>query len=575
MTRNQEVAGVLYEIAQLLEVQGVAFKPRAYQRAARAIESLGEDVEALAQADRLREVPGVGQAIDEKVKEFLSSGSLKYLEQLRSELPSGLTNLMRVPGIGPKSAVRLHQELKVSTLEELEKAAKGGRVRSLKGFGEKSEQEILAAIARVREQPQRVSYSEGFEVAEALRTVLARVPGVKAVEPAGSLRRGRDTVADVDLLVSAPASAGAAVLKAFTTFARVSQVVESGSTRAIVLLRNGLQVDLRVVAPESFGAALQYFTGSKEHNIALRTRALKKGWTINEYALSDKKTGERIAGTTEEEIYAKLGMAWIAPELRENQGEIDLAVKKDLPTLVTRGDLRGDLHTHTNQSDGLDPLEKLVAQAWRLGYSWFGVSDHAKGGGAVNGMEPKAFHRQRQAIEKLQKENPRVRILQGAEVDVLKDGTLTLPKPSLAELDYVIGSIHSHFNLDAKTQTNRILAAFDAGIDILGHPTTRKVGTRPEIEVQWDVIYQAAADKGILMEIDATPDRLDLMGEKVHRARELGCNFAINSDAHAAGSLEWIHYGVTQARRGWIGPERVVNTLDAAKLLKRLGHGKK
>ncbi len=325
MTRNQDVANVLYEISQILEIQGVPFKPRAYQRAALNVEALGEDIEVVAKEGRLGTIPGVGAAIEEKIATFLKTGKLPYLEEIRQELPPGVLRFLSVPGIGPKTALRLNKELKIVTLDELEKAAKAGRIRALKGFGEKSEREILESLARVRTPVRRLPYPTVYEVAQDVKKLLLSSGLAEKVEPAGSLRRGRDTVGDLDVLAVAPGPKAGKLVAVFKAYPDVYKVLESGSTRARVVLKSGLQVDLRVVPKESFGAALQYFTGSKEHNIALRTRALKKGWTINEYALSRKKDGKRIAGETEEGIYEKLGLAWVPPELRENVGEIELA----------------------------------------------------------------------------------------------------------------------------------------------------------------------------------------------------------------------------------------------------------
>lgn len=575
LTRNQDVANLLYEIGELLEVQGVAFKPRAYQRAARNIEAMGEDVEALAREDRLDQVPGVGEAIEEKIKEFLSTDRLAYLEKLRKEVPEGVRVLMAVPGIGPKRAVLLNKELKISTLSQLEAAAKGGRIRGIPGFGEQWERQILGALQQVRAQGSRVPYVTALQLARDLVAHLETTGGAQRIEPAGSLRRGRDTVGDLDLLAIASANRAASVLQAFQNYPKVTKVIESGSTRSRVLLSGGFQVDLRVIPPSSFGAALQYFTGSKEHSIALRTLARKKGWTINEYALSQIKTGKRIAGTTEEEIYHALGLEWIPPELRENRGEIEAAAKKKLPRLVESSDLKGDLHTHTTESDGTNTAAQMLEEARKIGHAWVGVSDHAEGMGIVHGLDGPRYARQRKELAKLQERFPKLRIMQGSEIDVRKDGSLHLDAKARAALDYTIGSVHSHFALPRKEQTARVLRAVESGIDLLGHPTGRKIAERPEIDVDWNRVFERAADSGVLLEINASPERLDLAGERVRAAREHKVRFVVNSDAHSVFGLHFLEYGLTQARRGGLEASQCVSSFSANQLERHLGHSKR
>jgi DNA polymerase (family X) len=575
LTRNQEVARLLYEMAQILEVQGVPFKPRAYQRAAQNLETLGEDVAVLVEEDRLGDVPGVGQAIEEKVREYLQTGKIRRLEELRKAIPPGVLALLQVPGIGPKTAVKLQKELKIRSVADLEKAAKAGRVRGLAGFGPKKEEGMLASVARAKDRPARIPYAAALTVAEDLVAHLRERSGASRVDYAGSLRRGRDTVGDLDLLAVATKTHAAGVVGAFKGFRQVVKVLESGTTRARAILSDGVHVDLRVVEPHEYGAALLYFTGSKEHGIALRTRALKKGWTINEYALSDKKTGKRIAGATEEEIYAKLGLAWIPPELRENLGEIERAARGPLPELVTMKDLKGELHTHTNESDGRSTLAEMVAGASRLGYAWFGVSDHSKGMGMVNGLDLPRLRAQRKAIDRLQKRYPKIRILQGAEVDIKKTGELGLDAEARRTLDYVIVSVHTAFQLRPKDQTARILKAFDQGADVFAHPTTRKILSRPELDADWERVYEAAAERGVALEVNASPERLDLAGERVRAARERKASFVIDSDAHAGSALAWIRYGLSQARRGGLTASDVLNGLSAARLEPRLGRSRR
>lgn len=574
MTRNRDVANVLYEIAQLLEIQGVAFKPRAYQRAAMNIEALGEDIEQVVREGRLDEIPGVGKAIAEKVTTFLETGKLAYLDQLRKELPKGLVELLTVPGVGPKSALRLEKELGIHSLKELESAAKAGRIRALKGFGEKSEREILDGIAQRRAMPQRMPYPSAYEACQDLLAFLRAIDGVSRVDYAGSLRRGRDTVGDLDLLAIAPAARAGSVVSAFKKHRDVERVLESGETRSRVLMKRGLQVDLRIVPPESFGAALQYFTGSKDHNIALRTLALRKGWTINEYALSRKKDGRRLAGATEEEIYEKLGLRWIPPELRENHGEIEAARHGRIPALVELSDITGDLHTHTSESDGAAPLSDMVDEAQTLGYGWYGVSDHSQGLGIARGLDATRYARQRRAIDSLQKKR-KIRILHGAEVNIRKDGRLDLEPKTSGLLDYIVGSVHSSFDLSEKDQTARVVRAIESGIDVLGHPSGRLLGTRPGIKLDWDAVFDAAKKRGVTLEVSASPFRLDLNGERASAARERGLLFAIDSDAHTRSGLRAMHYGITQARRGGLEAKHVITTFGEAAVLKHLGHARR
>lgn len=575
MTRNQDVAQLLYQISQLLEIKNVPFKPRAYQRAATNVEALGEDLEVLAEAGRLDEIPGVGEAIAEKITEFLHTGKIEYLERLRKEFPPGLLELMRLPGLGPKKALRLHEALKIGSLAQLKTAAERGQIRKLKGFGEKTEQEILAAITRVAEAPTRVPQPTALEVARDLLGLLRSHHSRNRFEYAGSLRRGRDFVGDVDLLAEATPSEASAIVKTFVGYRDAAKVLEKGDTRARVRLRSGLGVDLRIVPSESFGAAYQYFTGNKEHNIRLRTLAQKKGLSLNEYALTRKSNGRRVAGATEEEVYAALGLHWIPPELREDRGEIEEAVQRTSWDLVELKDLRGDLHTHTNASDGTAPLADMVEAAGRLGYEWYGVSDHSKGLRIAHGLDAERLRNQRTEIDRLQKRLPRIRLLQGSEVDILKDGRLDHERRVLTRLDYVIGSVHSHFKLDAKAQTARVLNAMDQGIDVLGHPSARQLGQRPEIALDWDRVLDHARTRGVLMEINASPFRLDLAGERVWTARERGVQFAVGSDAHTTSGLSAQSYGITQARRGGCAPRDVVNALPASTLGKHLGHAQR
>lgn len=573
MSRNKEVADLLHKIAKILEIQKVPFKPRAYQRAALNIESLAEDIESLVAQDRLREIPGVGEAIAAKVTEFVTTGKLRYLEELQKTVPDSLLALTLLSGVGPKTALRLHDEFKIHSLDDLKSALDAHRLQGHKGIGAKTEDELRKALATVHEQ-KRVSLWAAQQSAQEIERHL-QAPLRLRMAFAGSFRRGRDTVGDLDLLVEAPERDAPGIVEAFAAFPRVRDVVERGGTRARIVLRDGLQVDLRVVAPASFGAALVYFTGSKEHNIALRSLALRKGYTLNEYALTRKRDGKPMPSVTEEAVYERLGLQWVPPELRENRGELDLAAAKGISKLVTVEEIRGDLHTHTTASDGSATAEAMVAAAAARGYDYYGVSDHSAALRIANGLDAKRLSRQRKELARLQKAFPRLTILQGCEVDILKDGRLDLGRTTLGALDYVLGSVHSSFQLPRKEQTDRVVRAIESGIDVLAHPTGRKVLTRASIDLDMELVAEAAAERGVLLEIDAAPDRLDLWGEPVKVCRDAGARFVIDSDAHSVDELGHIPLGVTQARRGWLEPRHVLNAQPLSVLRKHLGHARR
>lgn len=575
MSRNREVAQALYEIAEILELQGVDFKPRAYERAAQNIEAFGEDVATLAKENRLGDVPGVGKAISQKVHEFLDHGEIEYLEKLRKEVPAGMLEIMKLPNMGPKKAQKLYAELRIDSVAELKAAAEAGKVRQIKGFGAKSEQQILEGIERKASLPDKFPQGDAMDAAREILAALDESGHVERAEYAGSLRRGKDYVGDVDLLAIAAGDAADKAMDVLIDYRRVEEVLAHGGTKSSVRLDNGLQVDLRVLEAEHYGAALMYFTGSKEHNVALRARAQTKGWTLNEYALRQVDTEDVVASKTEEGIYKKLGLQYIAPELRENRGEIEKAANRDIPDLVTVDDLTADLHTHTVESDGYGKPAEMLAEAQKLGYTLYGISDHSQGLGVASGLDGKRFKKQRKQIDALRDDFPDLTILQGSEVNIKKSGDLDLTPKVRAELDYVIGSVHSSFTLDPKEQTDRILKSIETGIDILGHPTGRLVGQRPAIEYDFETVAQACRDADVLLEIDASPFRLDLNGDLIRAAKEIGCRFTIDSDAHTVAGLHAMHYGVTQARRGWLTAEDVVSTRKPEDIQKFLGHAKK
>jgi DNA polymerase (family X) len=575
MSRNAEVAGLLEEIAELLEYQGIAFKPVAYRRAAQNIAAHKEDIERVAKEGRLHEVPGVGASIAQKIAEYLDKGKLPYLDKLRKDTPQGMGELMGLPGLGPKRIATLTKELNVRSLEDLQKALKAGKVRDLAGFGMSLEQDLIAAIERRSTAPTRVVRARGAAAAEHFIAAIRETGKAVAVAAAGSLRRGRDTIGDLDIVVAAKEEDGAEIMRAFTTERQVKEVAAQGPTKASVYLYDGFQVDLRVVTPEQYGAALVYFTGSKAHNVALRKIALKKGLTLNEYALSQENDGVIVAAKSEEDIYRKLGLAYVPPEMREDVGEIELAAKGTVPLLIERSDITADLHTHTTESDGHHGAEEMIARAIGMGIKVYGVSDHSKGLGIARGLDAARYRRQRKELDGIQEANPEVLILQGAEANIGKDGNLDIPRDERQELDYIIGSIHSAFTKSEKEQTQRILRAIEQGIDILGHPLGRQINRRDPIRFDEEKVFTACAENGVLVEIDGQPDRQDLPGELVRKAKDFGCRFTTDSDAHSLNELAFMDNSLAQARRGWLEAKDVVSTYPPAKIQATLGRSRR
>ncbi len=559
--KNRLVARILYEIADLLELDGVAFKPRAYRRAAQAVESCPTPIEELVAEGRVGELPGVGKAIAGKIEEIVNTGKLAYHEELKRKLPIDLYSLTQVEGVGPKTAKLLYEALGVRNLDDLEQAARSGRIRGIKGLGKKTEEKILRGLAEARRTEARMLLGHAYPIADELRRRLRKTGLFTRLEAAGSLRRGKETIGDLDILgiASAPERAAAA----FVSLPDVEEVLAHGPKKSSVRLSSGLQVDLRLVSPESFGAALQYFTGSKAHNIALRKRAVGRGWKLNEYGLFDEQ-GDRLAGKTETEIYRKLDLQFIPPELREDQGEIAAAEAGTLPALVEHVDIRGDLHVHTDWSDGKASLEEMAAAAKKRGLSYIAVTDHAKFSQMIRGLTPDDVRRQIDAIAVLNEKLEGFRILTGIEANVLPDGTLDLPDAVLRELDVVIAAVHSHFHLDRAEMTARLIRAVEnEHVSILAHPTGRKIGERPAYDADWDEVFRRAARAGTALEVNANPVRLDLNGTLVRRALEFGVRIAIATDAHDPAHLDFLRFGVITARRGWAEAKDVLNTLPA------------
>ncbi len=568
--RNAEVAGVLYEIADLMEMEGREdrFKPIAYRRAGRGIEALPEDIEELWRRGgvvRLRGIPGVGQAIAEKIDQYLREGRIDALEEYRTRVPAGLARVMSIPGVGPKTASVLWQKLGVTSVEDLRRVAETGQLRRLKGFGERSEQKILRGIQLVTEGERRTLLAFAWPVAEEVVAYLREHAPVEALSVGGSLRRMKETVGDLDVLCVS--SDPAATARAFTSMPWVRQVVLAGELKATVILgpdRSGLQVDLRVFEPRSWGAGLQYFTGNKDHNIHLRNMAGDRGWKLNEYGLFE---GERqVAGATEEEVYSALGLPWIPPEMREEEGEIEAAARGELPRLVEPTEVRGDLHVHTNRSDGIDSLEAMVEAAVAKGYEYVGISEHSPSLVIANGLSVDEVRIHRARIRALNEMYAgRITVLMGTECDILEGGALDYPDEVLKDFDYVIAAVHSKFTLPEKDQTRRVVTAVsNPYVSILAHPTARLIGKREPIAIDLEAVMEAAAKSGTAIEVNAFPDRMDLNGAQARRAKRLGCTLAVDTDSHSRAHLDFMRYGVGSARRGWLGPEDIVNcwTLD-------------
>jgi DNA polymerase (family 10) len=567
---NSAVAAIFYEVADILDLQGVAFKPNAYRRAARSLEDLSEDVSKIANEGRLEEIPGVGESFAKKIEEIVKTGQLEYLNRLRSQIPPGLQELLSVPDVGPKKAMVLYKELGISNLEELKRAVLEHRLRNLKGFGERTEERILQGIGTVEAKGKRMLLGEAYPVAEEIVEYLRSKLDIDLISPAGSLRRGKETIGDIDILVGDDQPKK--VMEAFVGFPEVDKVLMRGPTKSSVLLKSGVQVDVRAVETGSYGAALQYFTGSKEHNVTMRKIGVERGLKLNEYGVFERETNKLVAGRTEEDVYRVFDMPLIPPEIREDAGEIDAARRGTLPSLVDFADIRGDTHVHTDWSDGSMTIEEVIGRAVERRYEFVVISDHSQSLKIANGLSPDKLRRQVAAIRKIQERfEGRMAVLAGSEVDIKADGSLDFPASILKELDVVIGSVHSRFKMARADMTKRIVRAISSGrVDILGHPTGRIIGHRDPYEVDLERVFSAAKDSEVCMEINAFIDRLDLRDVHCRLAKQAGIKMAIGTDAHRPGQLEYMRYGVITARRGWLESADVVNTLGADKLVSML-----
>ena len=566
---NADIAALFEEIADRLEIQGAnPFRIRAYRNAARTLGELPQEARALLEkGEDLTRLPGIGDDLATKVREIVDTGRSSLLERLRRELPPAVTELLQIPGLGPKRVKALYHDLEVQTVEQLYRAARDGRIRALPGFGEKTELNILQAVEAHVSQARRFKLAVATQYADALAAHLGAASGVEQVIVAGSFRRMRETVGDLDILVTA--AADSPVMQRFTAYDEVADVLSAGSTRASVVLRSGLQVDLRVVAQQAYGAALHYFTGSKAHNIAIRRIAQKLGLKVNEYGVFRGDT--RIAGEDEASVYRSVGLPWIPPELREDRGEIEAAREGRLPKLVEFSDLRGDLHAHTKATDGHDSLRDMALAAKAMGLDYVAITEHSRRLTVAHGLDPLRLARQCDEIDRLNAELDGITLLKGIEVDILDDGSLDLPDDVLGRLDLVVGAVHSQFHLSRAKQTERILRAMDhPHFTLLAHPSGRLIEQRDPYDVDMLRITRHARSRGCFLELNAHPDRLDLLDTHCQMAKEEGVLVSINSDAHSTFDFANLRYGVGQARRGWLEKDDVLNTRPLAALRRLL-----
>jgi DNA polymerase (family X) len=567
---NSEIAGVFSQIADLLEIEGAnEFRVRAYRRAARTIRGYSRTmVDLLDEGEDLTQISGIGDDLADKIQELVRTGGLSQLDDLHDRIPSGLAEMLRISGLGPKRVRQIYKELGVTDIDELEMAANRGEIRALDGFGPKTEKAIIKALSDRDAQKERTPLFEAEEVAKPLLSFLRDIEGVKRAEIAGSFRRRKETVGDLDVLVIA--EDGAKTIERFAAYEDVTEVISQGKTRSTVIFRSGLQVDLRVVSEESYGSALFYFTGSKDHNIAVRNIAVEHDLKVNEYGVFEEDD-ERVAGETEEGIYALFDMGCIPPELREDRGELAAAREDRLPTLITLDDIKGDLHMHTTDSDGDADLAGMATAARDRGYAYVAITDHSPKVAVTQGVGAETLIRQIDAIDRLNDEIEGIRVLKSIEVDILEDGKLDLPDDVIARLDLCLCSIHSHFGLSSSKQTERIIRAMDnPNFSILTHPTGRRIGQREGYAVDMEKVMAAALERGCYLEINAHPRRLDLDDVHSKLAKEMGLKVAINTDAHSTADLDYMRFGVGQARRGWIEADDVLNTRSLDSLLSLL-----
>ena len=572
--KNQEIASIFYDIAEILEIKKVEWKPVAYRKAARSILSLSDNVEDIYKEngiDGLKEISGVGDAIAKKIAEYINTGKIKEYEELKKSIPFHLTELSAIGGLGPKRAHLLFKKLNIKNIKDLEKAIEKNKISKLATFGVKSQENIKKGLELFKKGKERRLLAYALPVAEELKEELNKLKEIKKIDIAGSLRRRKETIKDIDIL--AIGKNKEKIIDYFTKLPMVVRVLAKGPTKSSVILKNDMQADLRVLDEKNYGAALNYFTGSKEHNIKLRQIAIKKGYKFSEYGLFNRKTNKYIAGRTEEEVYKKLGLNYVEPELREDTGELDIKINKKLPKLIDLKDIKGDFHSHTEASDGSNPIEEMALEAKKLGYEYLSISDHSKSTAVANGLDEKRLFNNFKKIDKINSQMRGIKILKSAETDILKDGSLDYKNSILKEMDVVLCSVHSRFKQDKESMTKRLIKAIENPyVNIIGHPTGRLITKREPYEFDLDKVFQAAKANNVALEINSQPERLDLKDIYIKKAVENKVKLVIDSDAHSKESLKLIEFGVFQARRGWVEKKDILNTLSLKKVLKFFKH---
>ena len=577
--KNRELASMFETMADVMEIQGAnQFRVNSYRKVARVLGDLTEDIETVAEEGRLDELSGVGSSSAEKIQQYLEEGRMDRYEEVMSDFPEDALEMLQIPGLGPKTVARFIKEKDIESLDELDEALEDGRLEGMEGLGEKTFENIKKGIRMVREQRGRTKLGTALPIAREIIEKLKDRCDISRAEAAGSLRRRKETVGDVDILVTTGAAeageeadeeeipGGKEIIEEFTALDMVDEVVAAGQTKGTVRTTEGLQVDVRVVRPESFGAALQYFTGSKAHNVHIRGIAVDRELKINEYGVF--KGDERLAGETEEEVYDALDLPWIPPELREDRGEVEAAAEGNLPTLITAEDLRGDFHAHTTYSDGAASVLEMAKAAKKMGYEFLGLTDHSVSLSVTQGPDEEGLKRKKEEIEKALEELDGFTILAGSEVDIFKDGSLDYNEDILANLDLVIAAVHTHFGLAEKEMTERIVKAVsDPHVDILAHPTGRLINEREPYEVDMTAVVEACAEHGVALELNSFPDRLDITDTVCRQAKEAGAKVAMGTDSHHPSHLQWVQVGLGTARRGWLEPDDVLNCMSANDLL--------
>jgi DNA polymerase (family 10) len=570
--KNQEIAQIFYEIADFLEMENVLFKPQAYRKAAITLETLEDDIAQIYKKggkQALEEIPGIGKTLSERIEEYLRTGKIKYYQQLKKKTPVEMEEMIKVEGLGPKKVKVLYQKLRIRNLKDLERAAKSHKIAPLFGFGEKTERNILEGIEFLKRSKGRFLLGDILPKVREIYEKLRQLKEVEKVDFAGSIRRMKETIGDVDFLVVSKNPEK--VMDFFVSLPGVVKIWGKGKTKASVRMKDGFDMDIRVVSPKVYGAALQYFTGSREHNIVTRKIAIEKGFKLSEYGLF--KGSKIIAGKTEEEIYKALGMALPPPEIRENQGEIEAALENKLPKLIELKDIKGDLHTHSNWNGGVNSIEEMAEAAQKLDYEYIGISDHTKFLRIEHGLDEKQLEQRNREIDninsKFKIKNSEFRILKGCEANILNDGSIDIKDQALAKLDYVIAGVHSNFKMEKTKMTERMIRAMkNPNVDIISHPTGRLIQRRDEYQIDMEKIFKAAKETGTILEINSYPERLDLSDQNIRRAKEIGVKMIINTDAHHKDQLRFMEFGVSQAKRGWAEKENIINCLPLEKLLK-------